>query len=79
MIELLKTVAIQAAIRNNIGESDNTLVQTTALQAIKVYTPVGDNKLMSTVAAGKAGYKGGDGITLGKTNYTYGVIQSNIK
>lgn len=79
MVELLKTVAIQATIRNNIGESDNTLIQTTALQATKVYTLNGDNKLVSTVAAGNAGYEGGDGITLGKTNYTYGVIQSNIK
>ncbi len=79
MIELLKTVAIQATIRNNIGESDNTLIQTTALQATKVYTPIGDNKLVSTVAAGNAGYEGGDGVTLNKTNYTFGVIQSNVK
>lgn len=79
-IEILKTVAIQASSRANTGDSDNTLLKATAIQSSTLYNPLGDNVIFSGgVASGAAGYRDGSGSTQNKQNYTYGIIQNNIK
>ena len=80
-VELLKTISIQSVSRTDLGESDNTIIKSTALQSSILNTAtLGDNKLVSGgVAGGTAGYMGGEGTTVNKQNYTFGIIQNNIK
>ena len=79
-VELIKIVAIQSVSRTNVGEADNTIMKTTALQTSTLSTTLSDNKLVSGgVAGGTAGYRGGEGTTVNKQNYTFGIIQNNIK
>ena len=79
-VELLKAISIQSVSRTNVGETDNTIIKSTALQSSTLSTTLGDNKLMSGgVAGGTAGYMGGEGTTVNKQNYTFGIIQNNIK
>lgn len=79
MIELFKTIAVQSVSRSNVGGTDNSLLHTTALQASTLFSPRGENELISGVAGGIAGVKDEIGVVRNKQNYTYGIIQNNIK
>ena len=78
-VELFKTIAIQSVSRNNVGGTDNSLFHATALQASTLFSPRGDNELISGVAGGIAGVKDETGVVRNKQNYTCGIIQNNIK